>query len=42
MPVLLLSAGKTMPVLKLKNAELKRLSPNAQNFQLAEGRMIIG
>ena len=37
MPVLLLSAGKTIPVLKLTNAELKRLLPNARNFQLAEG-----
>jgi pimeloyl-ACP methyl ester carboxylesterase len=37
MPVLLLSAGQTMAVLKLTNAELKRLLPNAQNFQLAEG-----
>ena len=26
-----------MPVLKLTNAELKRLLPNAQNFQLVEG-----
>ena len=37
MPVLLLSAGKTMSVLKVTNAELKRLLPKAQHFQLAEG-----
>jgi pimeloyl-ACP methyl ester carboxylesterase len=37
MPVLLLSAGQTMSVLKVTNAELKRLLPNAQHFQLAEG-----
>jgi non-heme chloroperoxidase len=36
-PVLLLSAGQTMSVLKLTNAELKRLLPNAQSFQLTEG-----
>jgi pimeloyl-ACP methyl ester carboxylesterase len=37
MPVLLLSAGKTMAVLKLTNAELKRLLPDAQQFQLVNG-----
>jgi non-heme chloroperoxidase len=37
MPILLLSAGQTMAVLKVTNAELKRLLPNAQNFQLIEG-----
>ncbi|HMH32802.1 MAG TPA: alpha/beta hydrolase [Puia sp.] len=36
-PVLLLSAGQTIPVLKLTNAELRRLLPNAQTFQLADG-----
>jgi non-heme chloroperoxidase len=36
-PVLLLSAGRTMSVLKLTNAELKRLLPGARHFQLAEG-----
>ena len=37
MPILLLSAGKTMAVLKLTNAELKRLLPTAQTFELPEG-----
>ncbi len=37
MSILLLSAGQTMAVLKVTNAELKRLLPHAQNFQLAEG-----
>jgi non-heme chloroperoxidase len=37
MSILLLSAGQTMAVLKVTNAALKRLLPNAQNFQLAEG-----
>ena len=37
MSILLLSAGRTMAVLKVTNAELKRLLPNARNFQLAEG-----
>jgi pimeloyl-ACP methyl ester carboxylesterase len=37
MPVLLLSAGNTMPILKVTNAELKRLLPRAKNFQLTEG-----
>ena len=37
MPVLLLSAGQTLPFLKLTNAELKRLLPKATSFHLAEG-----
>jgi pimeloyl-ACP methyl ester carboxylesterase len=37
MPFLLLSAGQTMPVLKLTNAELRRLLPGAQTYELAEG-----
>ena len=37
MPILLLSGGQTLPILKLTNAELKRLLPNATYFNLAEG-----
>jgi len=37
MPILLLSGGKTLPLLKLTNAELKRLLPKATYFNLAEG-----
>lgn len=37
MPVFLLSAGQTMPLLKLTNAELKRLLPNARSFHLPDG-----
>jgi non-heme chloroperoxidase len=36
-PVLLLSAGKTMPLLQVTNAELKRLLPKATVFELANG-----
>jgi non-heme chloroperoxidase len=37
MPVLLLSAGQTIPLLQLINAELKRVLPNAQYFHLVDG-----
>jgi pimeloyl-ACP methyl ester carboxylesterase len=37
MPVFLLTAGQTMPVLKPTNAELMTLLPDAQHFQLANG-----
>lgn len=36
-PVLLLTAGQTLPLLKLTNSELKQALPNAKHFHLAEG-----
>jgi non-heme chloroperoxidase len=37
MPILLLSAGRTMPMLQITNAELKRILPSALQFNLPEG-----
>ena len=37
MPILLLSAGRTMAMLKITNAELQRILPAAYQFQLVEG-----
>lgn len=37
MPILLLSGGKTMAILQVTNKELRRVLPNANHFELAEG-----
>jgi non-heme chloroperoxidase len=36
-PVMLISAGNTFPAMKLTNAELQRLLPNAKRYHFAEG-----